>query len=331
MVERISYFYEYLVFFYGFFIIICTLMLTYLSYLNIKKHKWLYNKRKEDILKESPYLPGISVIAPAYNEATTIITNVHSMLTLDYPLFEVIIVNDGSTDQTLDLLIEEFQLVETPFAYIEKIKTKPFRRIFKSTNQEYGILTVVDKENGGTKADGTNAGINASVFPYFLCTDVDCILSRDVLTKMMLPILNSTKQVIAVGATLRMANSCEIEQGVIKRARPPRGNTSCGCILVDESSFKVLPSGGKGFIILKYDSGKNVGYVKQYVTILANLEEKGMYEVTFDVNVVPNAAYTRDYEEIYNDKKEKSGGIKTAVDGRENRLGYYTDNDLSGY
>lgn len=228
MLDKITYFFQYFVFFYATLILIGYICLAVMGYINICRYKWKFTKKEDKILKKSPYLPGISIIAPAYNEETTIITNVTSMLTIDYPLFEVVIVNDGSKDKTLDLLIAEFDLVETPFAYIEKIKTKPFKRILKSTNPKYEKLTVVDKENGGTKADASNAGINASVFPYFLCTDVDCILSRDVLTKMIQPVLNSSVRVIAVGATMRMANSCEVnENGVITRVRPPKGIVPC--------------------------------------------------------------------------------------------------------
>lgn len=223
MIDNLIDFFQYRIFFYASLVMAGGIILTIMSYVMIRRYKWRYTKKEEKMLRESPFAPGISVIAPAYNEETTIITNVTSMLTLDYPLYEVVIVNDGSKDKTLELLIAEFELVETPFAYIEKIKTKPFRRIFKSTNPKYDKLTVVDKENGGTKADATNAGINASVFPYFLCTDVDCILSRDALLKMIQPVLNSYNRVIAVGATMRMANGCEVnEQGVITRVRPPR-------------------------------------------------------------------------------------------------------------
>lgn len=102
--------------------------------------------------------------------------------------------------------------------------------------------------------------------------------------------------------------------------------TSCGCLLLDESSIKVLPVGGKGFIRLKYNSSKNVGYVKHYITVFANLLDSDKHEVTFDLNVVPNALYTRDYEELYGQYKEKNGnGYKTLVDGKENEKGYYTD------
>ncbi|NDV78351.1 DUF1573 domain-containing protein [Dysgonomonas sp. 511] len=102
-------------------------------------------------------------------------------------------------------------------------------------------------------------------------------------------------------------------------------HVSCGCMLVDESSFKVLPAGGKGFIKIKYDSSKNIGYVKHYVTIYANLEAEEKKELTFDLNVVPNALYTRDYEELYEERKEKGLNEKDLVDGEEFNLGYYTN------
>lgn len=99
--------------------------------------------------------------------------------------------------------------------------------------------------------------------------------------------------------------------------------TSCGCVIVDESSFKVLPSGGKGFIRLKYDSSKNLGYVKHFIDIYANVETQKL-ELTFDLHVVPNALYTRDYEELYTEYKQKNSGIDEAVEGKENNMGYYT-------
>jgi cellulose synthase/poly-beta-1,6-N-acetylglucosamine synthase-like glycosyltransferase len=215
-------FFEYYVFFYASSMFLLYIFLGFSSFINIVRYRRYNSKFDEDMILNSPLAPGISVVAPAYNEEKTIIINVKSLLTLDYPLFEVVIVNDGSKDKTLDLLIEEFELEETDFAYIEKIKTKPFKRVLKSTNPKYAILTVVDKENGGTKADASNAGINAAQYPYFVCTDVDCILARDTLSKMITPILKSSTRVVGVGATLRMSNSCDIEEGVIKRVRPPK-------------------------------------------------------------------------------------------------------------
>ncbi len=214
--------FEVFIFIYSSLLISSYIFLAALSMINIFRYK-AYNLDSDDLtLYDSAYAPGISVIAPAYNEEKTVIANVHSLLTLKYPLYEVIIVNDGSKDKTLEKLINEFDLVEAPFNYVEKIKTKPFKRIFKSTNPKYDILTIVDKENGGTKADASNAGINASVFPYFLCTDVDCILQENTLTKMIMPFLKKGKKVVAVGATLRMVNSCDLESGRLKRIKVPK-------------------------------------------------------------------------------------------------------------
>ncbi len=223
MIEQIRTIYEYFIFFYATSLFISYIILAILSFIGISRYKGYNSELDDNTLMSSPLTPGISVVAPAFNEGLTIITNVRSLLTLNYPLFEVIIINDGSKDDTLEKLIEEFELEETPFAYVAKIKTKPVKRIFKSRNPAYSILTVVDKENGGTKADASNAGINASSFPYYLCTDVDCILDRNTLLKMIKPILNSKKNVIAVGAVLRMSNSCDIEEGIITRVRPPKG------------------------------------------------------------------------------------------------------------
>ncbi|WP_223439380.1 glycosyltransferase family 2 protein [Polaribacter litorisediminis] len=222
MLEIFVKIYEYFIFFYATSLIFSYILLAIFSFIAINRYKSYNTDNDDEELLSSPLAPGISVIAPAYNEEKTIIINVKSLLTLNYPLFEVIIVNDGSKDKTLDLLIEEFDLVEAPFAYVEKIKTQPYKRTFKSKNPKYEILTVVDKENGGTKADAFNAGLNASIFPYYLNTDVDCILARNTLSKMIKPILNSKVTVIAVGATLRMSNNCEIEEGIITRVRPPK-------------------------------------------------------------------------------------------------------------
>lgn len=237
-------FYEGFVFVYG-----CTMLFMYALLAILSLRGIIKFQRKNSYVDytkmlQSPLAPGISVIAPAFNEGVTIISNVRSLLTLNYPRFEVIIVNDGSTDDTLTKLIDEFQLQEVDFAYNERIKSQPVKRLFKSTNTAYDKLVVIDKVNGKSKADASNAGINAAAYDYFLCTDVDCIIEKDTLLRMIKPFMdeehNKIKEigvpcpecgyihiqedsvrVIATGATLRIANSCEIDEGVITRVRPP--------------------------------------------------------------------------------------------------------------
>lgn len=215
-------FFNYFVFFYTSLLAVSFIFLMFLSFLSLKfRKKYYIGDYMRKVLENSPYTPGISIIAPAYNEETTIIDNVRSLMSLDYPLYEVVIVNDGSKDSTLQKLIEHFELVEVPFAYVERIKTKPYKRTFKSTNEKYAKLIVVDKENGGTKADASNAGINAASFPYFVCTDVDCILDQYALYRVIQPVLVSEVPVIAVSGTMRMANGCDVSEGRITCVKPP--------------------------------------------------------------------------------------------------------------
>lgn len=215
-------FYEGGIFFYCLALFSLYGFLTILSACHIRKNLNVQKYRKQSVLVESPLTPHISIIAPAYNESATIIPNIRSLLTLNYPQFEVIVVNDGSTDDTLEKLIAEFDLVETNFVYNQKLQTHPVKRFFKSTNKAYAKLLVIDKVNGKAKADAVNAGINAASFPYMLNTDVDCILDSNTLLKMIQPFMDSEKRVIAVGAPLRIANSCEVDSGMMERVRPPK-------------------------------------------------------------------------------------------------------------
>jgi cellulose synthase/poly-beta-1,6-N-acetylglucosamine synthase-like glycosyltransferase len=219
--DALLYGYQYLIFFYAFALVVLYTTLAVLAFSKLRGLMAIKSSDTDKIFRESPFIPGISIIAPAFNEEKSIINNVVSMLTVNYPKFEVVIVNDGSQDDTLKLLIDSFEMVETTYAYVEKIKTKPFKRIFKSTNPEFSRLIVVDKENGGTKADASNAGVNVAKYAYFICTDVDCVLDREALTRMVLPIISTKTRVIAVGATMRMVNSCKVENGVMVETRLP--------------------------------------------------------------------------------------------------------------
>ena len=221
--DSILHFYQYTIYFYTLALTAFYLFLMISSYCRMERIKVRYTKTEADLLLDLPEIaPPISIVAPAYNEEVIIIDNVNSLLSMNYPNFEVIIVNDGSKDKTLDLLIENFDLEETAFPYIEKVRCRPVKSVYKSVNPKFKRLLVVDKVNGGTKADAMNAGVNIANYDYFINTDVDCILDKDTLTKVILPVLDSKVEVIAVGATLRMSNGCEVEHGVMKRVSPPK-------------------------------------------------------------------------------------------------------------
>ena len=216
------YYYEIFISFFSLTYILICIILSVLSYSAILRHLRYQKYISEDILTRSNHLLGVSVIAPAFNEGVNIVNNVKSLLSLTYPKFEIIIINDGSTDDSLSKLIKEFELVKVDFYYQEKIVTKTIRGHYKSTNPIYSKLLVVDKENGKSKADASNAGINSSQYPLFLCTDVDCILKRDTLLKLAKPFMENEKRVIATGAGIRISNSCEVKDGFLHRVHFPK-------------------------------------------------------------------------------------------------------------
>jgi hypothetical protein len=167
-------------------------------------------------------LPSVSVIAPAYNEAETIIDNVKCLMALQYPNYEIILVNDGSTDETLPRIIEYFNLVKVNRVFENKLKTAPIKGIYQSQNPAYNFLVVIDKENGG-KADALNAGINISNNDLFLSIDVDCIIESDALLRMVKPFVDDKgHEVIASGGVIRIANSCEVKEGKIVKVNYPK-------------------------------------------------------------------------------------------------------------
>lgn len=162
--------------------------------------------------------PGISVVVPAYNEAATIAASVRSMLQLDHPDFEVVVVNDGSKDDTLEVLKAEFDLQPFPEAYRIAVPVQPVRGIWRSTL--HPTLRVVDKAHGG-RADALNAGINAARHGLFCAVDADSVLQRDSLKRVARPFMEDAR-VIACSGTVRIANGCTVSQGFVAEVDVPR-------------------------------------------------------------------------------------------------------------
>ena len=174
------------------------------------------------LLAVSPYAPSISILAPAYNEGANIIENVRSLLSIYYNNLELVVVNDGSKDNSLQQLITAYDLVKIDFFVSYQIPTKPVRGVYKSKNPIYKKLLVVDKVNGG-KADALNVGINIASNDYIVCIDVDCVLEQDALLKLMKPFLETTgEKVIATGGVVRIANSCNIQRGRLLKVNLPQ-------------------------------------------------------------------------------------------------------------
>ena len=205
---------------YSIFIIVSYFIISYYSTGFIFKHRKLSKNNNYDSFLSSSYAPSIAVIVPAYNESLSIVESIRSLLTLRYTNYEIIIVNDGSKDDTLEKTIKayDFQKVDQP--YIMTIKTEPVKGIYKSTNPAYSKLTLVDKEPGGYKSTGMNTGVNVTKCDYFLAGDADSILEDDTLLKLVRPILEEPKKrVIGVGGIVWLTNGADIENGKMKKVR----------------------------------------------------------------------------------------------------------------
>lgn len=169
--------------------------------------KMRYSDYKKYITSDN--MIPISILVPAYNEQETIVENIKSLISLNYPKFEVIVINDGSKDETLNRVIQEFDLKEVHQPVRYRINTNKIRGIYK--NLDIPNLIVVDKENGG-KADALNAGINISNYPIVTSIDADSILESDSLVRVVMPFIED-KKTIAVGGIVRIANGSVIKRG----------------------------------------------------------------------------------------------------------------------
>lgn len=168
-------------------------------------------------LFQSDLYAPVSIIAPAYNEELNIVSSVEALLQLQYPDYEVIVVNDGSTDQTLLKLIEHFELYSIPVPKTQQLDHKPIKAVFRS--ERYSNLVVVDKVNG-KKADALNAGINLATMPLVCSIDADSILDPDVLKKLLKAFIED-EEVVAAGGIVRIANGCTIKDSIIKEVGLP--------------------------------------------------------------------------------------------------------------
>lgn len=208
---------QYIMLFFGGLILLYMLLVigTYLwmlvsATLYLRKSKGLEKDSFDDQYVDAFFTKPVSIIVPVYNEAVGVVDTVRSLFSLRYPTTEIIIVNDGSTDNTVALAIEELNMIPIEKIIRKSLATKPIKAIYVS--QIYPNCYLVDKENGG-KADALNVGINFSSFPYFCSLDGDSILEKNSLLRIMQPIMLSDEEVIASGGNVRIANGMQMEFG----------------------------------------------------------------------------------------------------------------------
>jgi cellulose synthase/poly-beta-1,6-N-acetylglucosamine synthase-like glycosyltransferase len=176
----------------------------------------IYNRRLRyqglEELRDSVVTPPVTVIMPAYNEQEVIVESVRSVLRTDYPYLEVVVVDDGSSDESLNRLIAAYQLIKMDLIYRPRLATEAVRGFY--LNPAIPNLLVISKDNGG-KFDALNVGINACRTPYFCTLDADCILERDALLRLMRPIKRDPLNIVASGGIVRILNGCEVKDGQV--------------------------------------------------------------------------------------------------------------------
>ncbi len=197
----------------------------------------LYKTHRRKRLKNyfpNDYFVPITIVVPAYNEEITVVETVKSLLELDYRAYEIIVVDDGSRDETAQKLIDAFSMHRVSRPIRRQIVCQPEEFIFETRDTRVP-LTVIRKKNGG-KADALNMGINAASYPYFICMDADSVLQYDSLKNISQPILEKPN-VVAVGGLIRLSNDVELENCRVKKYRLPKNILACMQVLEYDRSF----------------------------------------------------------------------------------------------
>jgi poly-beta-1,6-N-acetyl-D-glucosamine synthase len=164
-----------------------------------------------DRVRASSLTIPVSIIAPVYNESPVVAASTRSFVDIDYPEYEVIVVNDGSTDDTLEVLKREFELEPIEHFYRRRYESGPIRGLYRS--RTHPKLVVIDKVNGG-KADSLNCGLNLARYRYVCGVDGDTVLSRTCLLDGMRLALSDPQRI--VGVTGHIAISGRPEEALVR-------------------------------------------------------------------------------------------------------------------
>ena len=260
----------------------------------------LYKAKKASLLEnkiaDDYYIP-VSIVVPAYNEVVTIVDTINSLLMLKYKLYEIIVVDDGSKDDTSKAVIDAFNMQRINKPIDIQIPCQRVINVFETKEQKVPI-TLIRKKNGG-KADALNMGINASSYPYFICMDADSVLQYDSLEKIVKPIIENDN-VIAVGGAIRPCNGMKIINGKVEDYHMPKNILACMQVLEYDRSFlasRILFDKFNGNIII---SGAFGLFDKQTVISVGGYDSSTMGE---DMELVVKLhVFCRKFNKEYNIK-----------------------------
>lgn len=212
IIDFFMWFFGGIIIFYMVLVIVVYLVMLVFALLKIRRESTLDKTVLDETYIDAFYSKPVSIIVPAYNEEVGVIDSIRSLLSLRYPEYEILIVNDGSTDGTKQEIIRQFNMKRVDKPISEVLATKKVRGIYQSELHPHCFL--IDKENGG-KADALNVGINYSQYPYFCSIDGDSILEETSMLRVMKPIILSDGDVIAVGGNVRIANGMQMQLGSV--------------------------------------------------------------------------------------------------------------------
>lgn len=211
-----------------------TLGLLVMSALALRRNRRRVLHGRVDDMLQSDSTPPVTLIVPAYNEAAGIVDSIRSRTILAYPRYEIVVVNDGSTDDTMDRLREAFHLRRVDLPVRQQLDHAPILATYQSALPIQ--LTVVDKQNGG-KGDALNAGLNVAKYPYVVITDADMIFEENALLRAMRPFVEDRGTTVAVGGNIRPLNGCRVVHGRVAETGLPNTMTELAQVVEYQRSF----------------------------------------------------------------------------------------------
>ncbi len=244
--------------------------------------------RVQDMLG-SDLSPPVSIVVPAYNESVGIVESIRSMAMVTYPKFEIVVVNDGSKDDTLEKMIEHFKMLAVPMPFRPSIKTAEVRQVYHSRVPV--SITLVDKANGG-RADALNAGINVARYPYVMLTDADVLIDGDALVNSMRHVAEDRTRTVGVGGNVRPLNGCTVKHGHIVEAKLPKGWLERLQLLEYVRSFVGARPGWSSINSLIFLSGAFGVYLRQAVIDVGGLTS-GHFGEDLDLSMRIHRHYRR--------------------------------------
>ncbi len=239
-------------------------------------HRHRLGSLRLELIKASPFTPPITLIVPAHDEERSIVGSVGALLRLEYPSLEVIVVNDGSNDDTMEELRQAYQLQTARILYVAEIATAPIHAIYRSLLEPR--LFVLDKETAGCKADAINAGLNAATSPYVCVVDADSILEKESLVRIMAGVFSDPGRVVAVGGIVRVLNGSRVVQNQIEQVRLPKPAVEVMQVIEYLRAFLVGREGWAAFNMLPIISGAFGVFQRDLVKQLGGFRNRAVGE-----------------------------------------------------